>query len=461
MVSLFLFAAAIALSPVHFECGAKDGHIVPPRNRLVPILASEFQSDYASLHRMRFGPFGAPYDIERLDVFSSLNVVFDPDDERAPGGGRLQLAVAVRRRGVSRYFRLVDEDGDDIGMEEQGEHEREGPPLDIRFGTPDASLPIIRVAVTSTWKGVHGGGATAFVSYLDFGFSAPRVIAETQCESGWMGGACTAYDDTYSRRGQLTCDWDRAARDYQCELRHVLNLEWTSRNEIARAALFAGREKSVPPMTRKAAGLLAGRWQILVAAPHGYEEKPQIFALDEKEEIAVPVTVLHDQNNERTPMPDYPMVEPLHLTQTDDSFSVASHPVLHEGTFAVIAVVFAEHEHRTLLWIGGDSATGKVDALRIATDGPEYVQCNMFLVPESASSLEVEQPFRATLRMEPSWFALGDDSHYEDQHLCPRDVHVVWSDGFVADWDGSGCEEAPPAQHVTVSPNGELSAAAP
>jgi hypothetical protein len=180
-VFALLLAATLATSPAHRACDGQ-GQVLRVANRVVPIAAEEFRSHYASLPRTRIGSFAAPFDIGSIDIYAVVQ-----DDSRDDGEQQrsLHAAMAVGRKGAVRYYRLVDEEGGDLDASNESPVDLEGAPqLDIRLGTPNRALPILCVTLRTTYQGAHASGVIDSSTYIDFGFSTPRVIAETDCQRG-------------------------------------------------------------------------------------------------------------------------------------------------------------------------------------------------------------------------------------------------------------------------------------
>jgi len=479
-----LLAAAVATMPPKFNGGDWDFSAGPASTQLIALPGDEFQASYAGLPRTRFGAFPAPYDIEALDVFAGIE---GDDDE----GRSLRAAIAIRRRGITKYYRLADPDGDDLDAADEAPSEREQPPLDIRFGTPDRTLPIIRIALVTTFRGAHSGSATESDSFIDFGFSTPKIIAGIESTRGWMGGACTAYDAMYEVKSSGKCSWNAAERDYDCALTRELDTDWRTRHAVMNVSLFTGRRTRVANAslqrladevradrspwaprvlahvgTLRPAALLADRWFLFVGTGSGYELTARIYAVDMTTTAAaeeVPMSDLRDTDDERS-VPDLLAADGQPFTLVDHDFYVGVRSLTRERKkLNVVSMLLTENDHRALFWIGGDAATGDLDALRIASDAPVYDGCNSFEVPDSASEISVATaPFAATLRIEPHWTADPDISAAVvkgDEESCVRIAHVTWSDGFDVEDTQAECRSGPPAKRVLIGEHGELSTA--
>lgn len=485
----FLLAAAIATMPRTFECGRWEVSAGEPSNQLTPLTAQQFTSQYASLPRTRFGAFGAPYNIEALDVFARLDKAKRRDDDIEENVAR--VAIAVRRHNGTKYYRLADEDGDDLVLEDEAPGERDEPQLDVRFGTPDRRLPIIRINLVSTGRGAHSGYATQTAIFVDAGFGKAKIIGETECTDGWMGGACTAFDAIHSPKPELECSWSDAARDYECEERQELDAEWTTRHEVVNVSIFAHRES--PPRgaiaslqefanqvradrtlqaprvvasvgVLRPAGMLADRWLLFVTTGTSVQQMARIYAVDmnssDPAEL-IPVQTLRSKPEDEVVHDAAREKDELRFTPIDRDFTVDVKSIVRETPLQVVSLLLTEGKSRALFWIGGNAATGDLDALRLASEAPEYVQCNRFEVPDSVSSISISRPFAATLHIEPHWTLYNDAAEvFEEGESCARIAHVTWSDSFDVDETVTQCWSALPERRVVISPRGELSTAA-
>jgi hypothetical protein len=309
-----------------------------------------------------------------------------------------------------------------------------------------------------------------------------------------MGGACTAFDEIYSVHPSLSCVWSDAARDYGCEQRRVLDAEWTKRNAVERIELFAHRthpprgalaslaalatvaraerERKSARMVAgigvlKPAGIVAGRWLLFVATGNGYANTARFIAVDlttDGPATVIPVTTFDDPDEatdaakETVDQKSRDDSVAQQFTPIDDAFTTATSSVVREKTLHVVAVVLTDSGHRALFWIGGDAATSNVDALRVASDAPEYMHCDRFAVPASASRIVLATPFLAKLHVESVWTmhqgAIDDEAQSE---FCARSATVTWSGGFRVAWEPKVC--AKEARRVVIGARGKLSTA--
>lgn len=489
-----LIIAAVLATPAHLACDG-EGRVAMADMRLLPVAAQEFAASFASKAVTHFGPFGRPYDIERIDVFTTMEDRGESDG--LPGDERtLRVGLAVHRHGAVRYYGLADEEGTGLDATDESPSDREGrPQVDIRLGTPDHALPIIRIAITTTYRGVHSSGAHEVSTYLDFGFSTPRVIAETECDDGWMGGACTAYDSAYSTRPRFACRWSDEKRDYACEQRQELDAGWTKRHAVKDVELFAGRTApphgalapadfatlvrgepqsdtvrivaGVGPLRR--VGVLAGRWVLFATTCGGYAETLELYAVDLTNSApprAIDVITLDESDDEF----DLPLNADVRADDKDDraaftpvgdAFAIDVNTVVREQSLHVVSVLLTESGHRALFWAGGDAADGTLSAVRLASDAPEYRHCNRFEIPDSVSRVELSTPFAAVLHVEPHWTVVNDEAEANsDAEFCMRTARLTWRGGFQLAWSTDSCRHGLPARRVTIGPRGELATAA-
>ena len=107
-------------------------------------------------------------------------------------------------------------------------------------------------------------------------------------------------------------------------------------------------------------------------------------------------------------------------------------PLAAEGVKIVPFTVTDAHT-TALFWLGYDGNTAAL--LRVATDAEEYLSCNVFVRPASATSepsIEQTPAFAATLHVAGPAPRYADlDLHLLDDTACTYDSRVTWNHGFV------------------------------
>ncbi len=479
MLALVL-AAAIAAAPARFTCGDRptQSSIEEVSSRLLPMTAKEFAARYASFDRTQFGPFANRYGIEQLDAYTRVVESKSKDDDDTDTSYDVPVIFVVKRRGVTHYYRFANKADENLSAE------YDKPQLAIGLGTPDRELPILRLSFVSIYRGAHSGSHDESVSYIDFGFSSPRVIAKMVCSDGWMGGACGAFDSRSWT--QVKCSWSAAKRDYDCQVHKELDADWVNRSEVRSVDLFAHRERmpqgvlpslaalavaaradhklSSPVVagvgTLQSAGVLANRWLLFVSTSLDVRQMLRIFVVDLTTDApAQPIvvkTLTAPREDEPPPDPDIMILE-NGFTPLTVPFSIARANVAKESSLEIVSLVLQEKKQRAVFWIGGDAATGALDAMRLASDAPEYKQCDRFTLPDSASSIRIARPFFATMHVEPSWLLYNDGAESDGEKSCERIAHVKWGKGFEIEWEQAECRDGLPAHRVVIGKNGELS----
>ena len=464
MFALFLAATnALGADATRVRCVPANGTIYPNgslgtgQQRLVAIDAKQFSARYGKLAKRSFGV---------VEVRAALVATDEPEAEESVR--QLRAGFAVQRDGRTRYYELIGGRRGEIRVfnDSMSEDERAKEPRVRVVSAGDPSLPLLRLEWTGSYQGAHASGSTRWILFLDFR-AAPRIARFGECSAGWMGGACTAYDEVYSTHESFDCAWDAARADVVCRQTRVLDAGWTRRASTRRFALFGGEElpvreqsvRSLEALARgprgvhfvegvglvKPVGTIAHRWFVYASAGTGHALEARLWSVD-----------LRDPKGPIRPLPVQRLeaADPEHRDASDDDvapekdwqgkpfprftadampFRIETKRLTTDAAPDVLELVLHDgKEGRGTFWIGGDAKSGTIAALRIASNAGEYTHCNLFVHPASAMSVAVTaKPFLATLGIEPPWSEEGPGDEPPKPHVShPSPATVSWRDGF-------------------------------
>jgi hypothetical protein len=452
--------SALAADPTRVRCVAEEERVYPNgslgagEQRLAAIDAKQYSTRYGKIAKRTFGA---------VDVRAALVPNDEPDAER--GEGRLHAGFAVHD-GATRYYELVGRHGTPIvvGNNSPSDEERAHEPRIGVVFAGDPSLPLLRLEWTGSYMGAHASGGTRTNAFLDF-HGTPRIAQVADCYDGWMGGACTAFDELYSSHEFFDCAWSAADADVICRVTQKLDAVWTHRASTRRFEVFAGRElpvrehslRSLEALARaprgehfvegvglvKPVGTIARRWFVYASAGTGHALVARLWSVDLRDPKGpirpVPVQLLDAADPELQVSRDDVAAEkdwrgePLpRFTPDALPFRIESRRVTPGTSPDVLELVLHDGRARGVFWIGGDATSGAIDAFRVSSDADEYASCHRFVRPPSAASVVVGlHPFSAKLRITPaSTDDLSADEHTEPPSGPLSPATVTWSSGF-------------------------------
>ena len=453
---------AFAADPARVTCAASGDHVYPNgfltagEQHFVALSSKQFSARYGNVAKRTFGA---------IEIRAAL--VVPEDAEPVEETRLLHAGFAVHRGGATRYYELRGrKDGEirvfnDSRSDEERAHE---PRIRVAYAG-DPSLPLLRLEWTGSYMGAHASGSTRSIVFLDFR-EKPRVAKFGDCYDGWMGGACTAYDELYSTHQSFDCAWDAALADVVCRETQALNARWTRRRSTRRFALFGGKElpvraqsvRSLEALARgprgehfvegvgpvKPVGTIAGRWFVYASAGTGHTLTARLWSVDLRDPKGpirhLPVQLLeggdpekHNATDDVAPEKDWQGKPLPRFTPDAMPFRIETKRLTTGASPGVLQLVLRDgKESRGTFWIGGDAKSGAIAALRVSSDAGEYTHCNTFVHPAAAASIAVTaKPFLAKLGVEPAWTeeAPGDEApKVPASHPWP--ATVTWRDGF-------------------------------
>ncbi len=487
--------------------GEGESYISEERWVLRSISPDEFRRIFGKSSETIFDEFDSRHGVSKIAVRSSAREW--PNADGSPYVALL-LGFHLTRNGKHSFFQLVEENGrvPRIDNDVPGD---DPPPRHPRVSLAPASgkPPLIRVEYDDHWMGAHAAGVTHNVLVFDFRMRKGRA-ARVSCTDGWMGGACTAFDAIYSPRRALRCRWSAADGDFVCTERLNLDAVWTKKESLRRFELFSGRAHKAPEaettfadlksaaeamqrrprrvLTVDGIGVLQrvingddNRVAVYAAADGSHKMLLRLYAFDLRgstpsvepvqvlripEIVSAHVTDIEARFDDVAtdwhldlsdysvdPRMHYTVLTPLHRIRT------IRHGYAPPNTSAHRLIVSEGLERAVFFVIVDEDAPLRVSAIRLASTAPEYVQCNAFLHPSSASRLDWKAAAsRFELDIQPGY--LRAESLEEDRLLgeCMVSGTLTWTRaaGFAIQ-RGETCKG--PRQGVAIADDGSMQAA--